>query len=354
VIFDELHAIEDRELIDVLQTSTGARKEPLIISITTAGFDQTSICYEKYQYACKVRDGVIQDVAVLPAVYQAGEEEEWTSVETWKRCNPNFQVSISEEYLSRECERAKESPAFEAVFKRLHLNLWTEAESPYIRLEDWDRCGGPLPDLTGRKCYGGLDLSRSDDLTAFSLCFFPEGDDPFYLLSWGCIPEEAMIKQRRRPYFQWVQQGHLIKIPGAVIEYSFVIEKILQLKKQYDIQAIMFDRWGSTTVYQALENEGLEMIEHGQGFKDMSPPTKELHRLILSQKIRHDGNPVLRWCISNLVVETDAAGNVKPSKKRSTEKIDSVVSSVMALQGCLLSPGQEEESVYEHRGLLIM
>jgi len=346
VIFDELHAIEDRELVDVLITSTGARREPLVVSITTAGFDETSICYEKYDYAKKVRDHVIRDQAFLPVIYEAEPEAEWTSPETWKECNPNFGISISEEYLFRECERAKESPAFEAVFRRLHLNQWTEAESPYIRLEDWDRCAGPLPDLAGRKCYGGLDLSKSDDLTAFSLCFPPEGDEPFHLLSFGWIPSETAKAQRRRPYLQWINEGHLIKIPGAVIEYSFVIEKILQLKKQYDIVGVLFDRWGATAVYQALEAEGLVMIECGQGYKSMSPPTKELLRLILSQKIRHDNNPVLRWCVSNLTVETDAAGNVKPSKKKSIEKIDLAVSAIMALAGCL-NPVEGERSVYD-------
>jgi phage terminase large subunit-like protein len=355
VIFDELHAIDDRELIDVLVTSTGSRREPLVVSITTAGFDQQSICFEKYDYGKKVRDNVIKDDAFFPCIYEAEEGADWTSPEVWKAVNPNYSISIGEEYLTREAERAKESPAYEAVFKRLHLNQWTEAESPYIALSDWDKCGGEIPDLTGRKCYGGLDLSRSDDLTAFSLCFPPTEEDPLYsFLVWSWIPEEAVRKQRRKPYFQWVQAGHLIRIPGAVIEYSFVIEKIDQLAKEYDISGIMFDRWGAVAVRQELESRGMVMIEHGQGFKDMSPPTKELLRLVLSGKICHSDHPVLRWCVSNLVVETDAAGNVKPSKKRSAEKIDLIVAAIMALQGVILNPVEPEEpSVYEERGLLL-
>lgn len=349
VIFDELHAIEDRELIDVLTTSTGARREPLLISITTAGFDQTSICFEKYDYSKKVRDGVLKDGAFLPVIYEAEPEAEWDDPEMWKLANPNYGVSISEEYLLRECERAKESPAYEAVFKRLHLNLWTEAESPFISLDAWDRCGGEIPDLFRRPCYGGLDLSSTQDLTAFSLCFPPqEKNDPYYLLSWAWIPEEAMRQQRKRPYLQWVNEGHLYKIPGAVIEYPFVIEKILKLKKEYNIQAVLYDRWGALSVSQALEAEDIQMVEHGQGYKSQSAPTKELLKLVLSHKLCHGGHPVLRWCISNLVVELDSAGNLKPSRRRSTEKIDLAVSSIMALSGCLTSPVEEPEvSVYE-------
>ena len=326
-----------RELIDVLQTSTGARREPLIIPITTAGFDTTSVCFGEYDYAKKVRDGVIRDDAFFPVIYEAEEGAEWTSPEVWKRVNPNYEVSISEEYLLRECERAKESPAYASAFKRLHLNIWTEAESPFISLEDLGQVRGSSAGSTGRKCFGGLDLSSTQDLTAFSLCFPPEGDDDlYYLLSWGWMPSETAKAQRRRPYLQWINSGHLYKIPGSVIEYPFVIEKILQLKKEYHIEAVCFDRWGATSVVQALEAEEITMIQHGQGFKDQSQPTKELLKLILSQKIRHDGHPVLRWCISNLVVELDSAGNVKPSRRRSTEKIDLAVSSIMALSGHII------------------
>lgn len=341
VILDELHVIDDPELVRVLETSTGSRREPLIVSLTTAGFDKFSICYEKYEYAKKVRDNVIQDKAFFPVIYEMPEGEDWQSPEVWRKVNPNLGKSISMEYLQREGERAKESPAYEAVFKRLHLNVWTEAENPFISLDDWDKCGGPLPDLAGRKCYGGLDLSSTQDLTAFSLCFPPEGDDPFFLLSFAWIPGDAMRSQRKRPYLEWVNSGHLFQIHGAVVEYSFVIEKILQLKAEYDLQGVLFDRWGAEHVRQALEAEGVEMIQHGQGYKSQSPPTKELLKLVLSQKISHGGHPVLRWCVSNLVVEQDPAGNLKPSRRRSTEKIDLAVSSIMALQGCLADPVEE-------------
>lgn len=349
VIFDELHAIADRELIDVLQTSTGARREPLTLSITTAGYDQTSICYEKYLYAKGVQGGVINDKAFFPVIYEASTGADWTDSATWEAVNPCLGVSISKEYLARECERAKESPAYEAVFKRLHLNQWTEAATPFISMTDWDACKGDIPDLSGRKCYGGLDLSSTQDLTSFSLCFPPDGeDDRYYFLSWSWLPEDTARQHRRKPYLQWINSGDLIAIPGAVIEYDFIIEKILQLKTQFDLQSVHFDRWGAESVRQALESEGVVMVGHGQGYKDQSAPTKELLKLILSRKLRHNGDPVLRWCVSNLTTEADAAGNLKPSKRRSVEKIDAAIAAIMALAGGLLLHEDAFVSAYEN------
>ena len=168
-----------------------------------------------------------------------------------------------------------------------------------------------------------------------------------------------MRSQKKRPYLEWVNEGYLQKIPGAVIDYSFVIEKILQLKAEYDLQGVLFDLWGAENVRQNLEAKGVSMIGHGQGYKSQSPPTKELLKLVLSQKICHGGHPVLRWCISNLTVETDPAGNLKPSRRRSTEKIDLAVSSIMALAGCIIDPVEPEfMSIYDpkhpdYRGVIV-
>lgn len=338
VILDELHAIADPELVHVLETSTGARSEPIIVAITTAGYDRFSVCYEKLDYAKKVRDAVISDPAFLPVIYEMPSDADWQDPKVWELVNPNLGVSISLEYLTREAERAKESPAYDSVFRRLHLNQWTDSESPFISLDDWDACGGPIPDLEGRSCYAGLDLSSTQDLTAFSMAFPPQGNEPYYLLSFAWIPEEATRKQRTKPYLEWINEGHLAMIPGAVIDYQVVIDKILSLKTKYDLKAVLFDRWGSEHVRQTLESEGVQMIAHGQGYKDQSPPTKELLKLVLSRKICHGGHPVLRWCIANLVSESDSAGNIKPSRKKSSDKIDLAVSSIMALAGCIINP----------------
>ena len=359
VILDELHAIQDRELVNVLQTSTGARREPLIISLSTAGYDRESVCYEKYQYAEKVRDEIIQDKNFFPVIFEAPKDAAFDDPEIWAGCNPNLGQSISMEYLKRESERAKETPIYESVFRRLHMNQWTEADNPFISVDKWNACQGAMPNLSGRECFGGLDLSSTQDLTSFSLCFPPNGEDePYYLLSWGWIPEDTAKANRKRSYLQWINEGHLEMVPGAVVDYSFIIHKILELKQEYEIRAILFDRWGAAGVVQALEAEEVEVVAHGQGYKDMSGPTKEFLKLIISGKIIHNGNPALRWCVSNLVVETDPAANLKPSKKRSSEKIDMVVSSIMALSGAINNPVEEPFlSIYDpkhpdHHGVI--
>ncbi|MBT9177522.1 MAG: hypothetical protein DDT20_01856 [Firmicutes bacterium] len=323
--------------------------------LTTAGYDRHSICYEKYQYAARVRDGIIQDPALLPVIYEAPHEADWTDPKTWKACNPGLGASILLDYLQREGERAQEVPAYEATFKRLHLNIWTEAETPFIRMSDWDACAGALPDLAGRSCYGGLDLASTQDLTSFALCFPPkQEDEPYYLLSFNWIPQDTIRERSGRdkvPYLVWHNQGHIQSTPGNAVDYRFVLADIKKLAAKYDIRAILFDRWGAARVAQDLEDEGLEVIAFGQGFKDMSPPTKELLKLVLSKQIRHNGNPVLRWCVSNMVVKADEAGNIKPDKKKSTEKIDSAVASIMALAGALIKPNEPFRSIYEDQGL---
>jgi phage terminase large subunit-like protein len=240
------------------------------------------------------------------------------------------------------------------------MNQWTEADNPFISVGKWNACEGIMPNLSGRECFGGLDLSSTQDLTSFSLCFPPNGEDePYFLISWAWIPETTAKSNRKRSYLQWINEGHLEMIPGQVVDYAFVIHKILELKALYDIRAILFDRWGAAGVVQALEAEEVEVISHGQGYKDMSGPTKEFLKLILSGKIVHNGNPALRWCVSNLVCEIDAAANLKPSKKRSSEKIDMVVSSIMALSGAINNPVEEPFlSIYEpshpdYRGVVV-
>lgn len=345
VVVDELHAHYSRDLVDVLQTSTGSRRQPLMWFITTADFDRQSICNEKYDYACKVRDGIIEDSSFLPVIYEASKDDDWTNPEVWAKANPNLGVSVSREYFERECKKAQDVPSYTNTFLRLHLNIRTQNEVKWLSLSHWDQCNGAVndADLAGRKCWGGLDLSSKFDVTAYVLVFPPTEKDPLYRIRpWFFIPEDNARQREQRDrvtYTTWARQGLIKMTEGNRVDYDFVKQTIRDSVKQFDIQDIAYDPWNATQIAIQLQDEGANMVEFGQGFRSMSEPTKELESLVLGGKIAHGGNEVLRWMASNTTLEQDAAGNVKPSKKKSTERIDGMVATIMALGRAITSPG---------------
>lgn len=352
VIVDELHAQPNRDLIDVLVTSTGSRKQPLVWHITTADYDRESICNEKYDYACKVRDGILDDPSFMPIIYEAKSDDDWTSPEIWRKANPNLGISISEDYLERECNRAKESPAYENTFKRLHLNIRTTNDVTWLSMEQWDACGvcSDETELAGRECYAGLDMSTTTDITALSLVF-PNDDGSYDVMPYFFVPGENAKKRQDRdrvPYLTWSNQGLVTMTEGDVVDYDAVRKFINELNERFKIAEIAVDRWNSTQLQTQLMGDGLKVVQFGQGFASMSAPTKELEKLVIGGKLRHGSNPVLRWMASNVSIELDAAGNIKPSKRKSTEKIDGIVATIMALGRAMVR--EDSGSVYETRG----
>lgn len=210
--------------------------------------------------------------------------------------------------------------------------------------------------IKGRVCFGGLDLSSTTDITAFVLVFPPiPGDDKYYVLPYFWLPEETLDLKVRRdhvPYDIWQSQGYLLTTEGNVIHYGFIEKFIKELGQDYNIQEIAFDRWGAVQMVQNLEGLGFTVVPFGQGFKDMSPPTKELMKLALEKRIAHGGHPVLSWMMDNIHIRTDPAGNIKSDKAKSTEKIDGAVALIMALDRCIRNEGVSDKSVYDERGLL--
>jgi phage terminase large subunit-like protein len=354
IIFDELHAQPNRELWDVLTTSTGARRQPLTVAITTAGYDRNSICWEQHEYARQVLSGVIEDPTFFAYIAAADETDDWTEEATWAKSNPSMGATVKLEYLQQECRKAQQSPAYQNTFRRLHLNQWTQQETRWLDLSAWDECGAPFNPklLEGAACYGGLDLASTSDVASFVLCFPAEaGEDEHYTwlpLFW--IPEENMVERARRdrvPYDAWARDGLIRVTPGNTIDYGYIVRDIEELRDVYDVREIAFDRWGAFQVSQQLDGVGFTMIGFGQGFASMSGPTKELLRIVLDGRLRHGGHKVLRWMADNVVVSTDPAGNVKPNKQKSREKIDGIVAGIMALDRAL-----RNQSVYDSRGML--
>lgn len=356
IIFDELHAQPDRELWDVLTTSTGARRQPLTVAITTAGFDRNSVCYEQHEYGRQVLAGVIDDPTFFAYIAAADDKDDWTASATWSKANPSLGQTVKLEYLEQECRKAMNSPAYQNTFRRLHLNQWTQQETRWLDLQAWDKCGAPFDPklLEGAQCYGGLDLASSSDIAAFVLDFPNEaGEDEMHtLLPFFWIPSENLIERARKdrvPYDAWARAGLIRTTPGNVIDYGHIVRDIEALAEIYNIREIAFDRWGAFQVSQQLEGAGLTMVGFGQGFQSMSGPTKELLRLVLDGKVRHGGNAVLRWMADNVVVSSDPSGNVKPNKQKSREKIDGIVAGIMALDRAMRHGNSI--SVYEKRGI---
>ena len=358
VIFDELHSQPNRELFDVMTKGSGdARTQPLFFLITTAGTDRHSVCFEQHQKAEDILCGRKADPTFYPVIYGAEDDADWTSEEVWYRANPSLGHTIDIGKVRNACLSARDNPAEENIFRQLRLNQWVKQSTRWMQMEKWDACAFPVDEgeLLGRECYGGLDLSSSIDITAFVLVFPPRDDTEKYVfLPYFWIPEENMVRRVRRdhvPYDVWEKQGFLETTEGDVIHYGFIESFIEDLGKRFHIKEIAFDRWGAVQMVQNLEGLGFTVVPFGQGFKDMSPPTKRLMELVLERNVAHGGHPVLRWMMDNIFVRTDPAGNIKPDKEKSTEKIDGAVAAVMALDRAVRNGGSTG-SVYDERGIL--
>lgn len=355
-IVDEVHAHKTRDTWDVLETATGSRRQPLMFAISTSGFNRQSLCYELNEYSQKVLRGVIEDDSWFGLIYTLDDGDEWDDARVWLKANPNLGVSKKWDDMRRKAKRAQEMPSALNSFLRRELDVWTQSDTKWVNWDCWLKCGRAVDPagLRGRTCYGGLDLSSTIDIGAWVLVFPPETEDDFYqVLCRFFVPEDSMHERSHRdqvPYEAWVRQGYLTVTPGNVIDYAWIFDQIDEDAQDYDLQEIAFDRWGATKIIQAIEERGLTCVQFGQGFVSMSPPMKELEKLILSEKLAHGNHPVLNWMADNLVARIDPAGNIKPDKEKSIEKIDGMVALIMGLDRAIRH--ESTQSVYEERGLL--
>ena len=337
-VYDELHAASSRELYDVLSTSQGARRQPLFLAISTAGYDRHSILFELYSHAKKVAERPALDPSFLPIIFEAPADADWQSRKVWRKCNPALGDFRSLEDMAILARRAREIPAQENNFRRLYLNQWTEQSTRWLSVASWDAClAPPSSALAGRRCYVGMDLSTTTDLSAI-VAVFPDDAGGYDVQSAFFVPEERIRERSRRdrvPYDEWARQGFLTATPGAVVDYDAIRRQLATWSALYQVELVAFDPWNATDLVTRLQSvDGLVCAPMRQGFASLSAPTKSLEPAILSRRLRHDGHPILRWCIQNCAVDTDAAGNLKPSKTRSTERIDGVVALIMAVD-CL-------------------
>ena len=357
LVFDEIHNQPNRKLWDVLTKGSGdARRQALHVAITTAGTDRNSICFELHTKALDILSDRKVDPTFYPVVYSLPMDADWQDEKNWYKVNPSLGYTVPIERMREAYLQSQDNPAEENVFRTLRLCQWVGSTVQWIPDHIYDLGNQPIDKhaLRRRDCYAGLDLSSSGDITALVLMFPPRTDDEKYImLPYFWVPEETIpkrVQQTSVPYDNWVAQGYVQATPGNVIDYAYIQNTIGELSYKYHIREIAFDRWGSNMLVERLSEMGLTVVPFGQGYKDMSPASRAFYEELMKGNIIHGGNPVMKWMCGNVVIEQDPAGNIKPTKAKSKDKIDGVVAAIMALDRCIRH--ENEESVYDNRGLL--
>lgn len=361
-IVDETHAHKDRGVWDVLQSALGARRQPLTLAITTGGvYDPEAIGWQLHDDAVKVLEGSVTDDAFFSYIATIDEGDDYRQPETWQKANPNLGVSVKEDYLREQCERAERQPAALNEFLCKHLNVWTAQVRRWIDPDKWLACSAqPLP-LEGRDVFGGMDLSTKIDITAVTL--LSKAPDGFFDLHFRFYVPQDLVDERARKherpsYADWVKSGHLIATPGNVVDYDFIRTDVLERAKTFRLKEVGYDPWNAeqlaTQIMDALNpmrnDKGFQMVSMRQGMATLSEPAKEFEKLTVAAKLRHGNHPVMRWMVANVTTRTDANGNIAPDKSTSTGKIDGVVSTIMAIGRAIVQP--DTRSVYETRGIV--
>jgi phage terminase large subunit-like protein len=362
-LVDELHEHPSALVVDKMRAGTKARRNALLFEITNSGVGRHSVCWQHHDYSTKILQEIFVDdswfayVCTLDPCLDceaAGKDQpndecekcdDWRNEKTWGKANPGLGTILPIEYLREQVNEAINRPGKENIVKRLNFCTWTEQSVRWLSMTAWDECNhGPIDpgSLLGRECFGGLDLAKVSDLSAFVLLFPPkEEGEPWKVLCWFWVPEEDIKDRSERdkvPYDVWVRQKLIITTEGNVTDYTFIQAKIIELAGQYQIKEIAFDRTFGGEIVEGLKSEGLTMVQFGQGFYSMDAPTAELERMIKGRELSHGGHPVLRWNASNIAVSLNPAGSMKPDKVKSTERIDGIVALCNALGRAIVQP----------------
>lgn len=338
ILFDELHAQANRDVWDVMESALGARLQPLLSAITTAGFILNGICVEIRSYLVSVLDGKRQDDDLFGYIYTPDVGDDYYDERIWIKANPGLGRSKTWDYMRAQARKAKALPGARANFLTKDLNIWCNSAEGWFDIQVWDACGKNFNPtmLKGRRCYGGLDLASVRDLTAFALVFPPlEGETIVHVLVWHWCPESKLAEEAddEAAYKQWAEEGWLTVTPGNVTDYDAVERDIVAASKVYEIVELGFDDWNATQLVNNLMAAELPMVNVPQNTHGMGPGSKALEALVYSRQFAHGGNPVLRYCAGNVSLLFDSNGNYRPDKKKSKQngRIDGIVAVVMAL-----------------------
>lgn len=344
-IIDELHAHKTREVVDVIDTATGARRQPLIWKITTAGFNRLGICYEERAYLCKILDGIQQDEEIFGLIYTIDDGDDWTEEASWQKANPNWGVSVKPEDIKRKSRKAVEMSSATNNFLTKHLNVWVNADTAWMDMRKWSDCGDEtlnIEDFRDCELWSALDLASKTDIAANIKLFrkMQNGQWHYYVFGNYWLPEATI---EANPHYQgWARDGLLTETPGEVIDLDWIEEEVREDAKRFNMVECPFDPFQATQLSSHLINDGVNMVEVGATVKNFSEPMKELESLVLQKRLHHDNNPVLEWMVSNVVCHVDAKDNIYPRKEFPENKIDGVVALIMALSRALVK--QDEGS----------
>lgn len=357
-LIDEYHAHKDDGVYNILAYGMAARKQPLMLIISTAGFDPNVPCVAEEEYAKNVLSGTYENDNYFAIIYEIDHGDDWKDKTKWIKANPNLGISKEIDAMERDFKKAIDKPEEQNKFKNKHLNIWTSNKYAWILDEKWRACITDIKPPDQSLCYAGVDLSSSIDLTAVALCFLPANDGDQYVLKFFFyLPDADMTERVARdkvPYDVWAQQGYLTLTPGNVVDYDFIQSDLIDISKKYNLQKIAYDPHNASQWVTNMNAEGFEeqMIVFPQTPAYLSPAAKDFEVKILSKKLGYIYNPVIDWMISCTDIKSDANGNIrpiKPDRQKSGKRIDGVVAAIMALD--LAIRNEDEGSIYESRGI---
>lgn len=353
-LMDELHAWPTRDLWDVIDDGMGARLQPLIFQITTAGNNRHGICAEQRKHVCSILERRATDDHYFGIIFTIDEGDDPHDPASWHKANPLLGIAKTVEFMRQQSDMAKLLPGKLNAFLNKQLNIWTEQEVRWLSPQAWDACGGEIDEksIVGMSCIGGLDMASTTDVAALVRYFPADGDGPDIILPSFWIPEDTINERSKRdrvPYDLWAREGLITVTPGNVVNYDQVRADLVKMHEQTPFRELAYDPWNLTQLATQLQDDGLTVVPFRQGYASMSPAAKELEKRLLGRAFNHGGNPVLRWMAGNVAVEQDPAGNIKPSKRKSTERIDGIVALTMAIGRAMVS--RDETSIYAKRGM---
>ena len=351
-IIDELHEHKDSRLYETMETGMGAREQPLILIITTAGDNVSGICYQMINDAEKMLQGTVDDDETFAMLYTIDKGDDWKSEEALIKANPNYDVSIKGEFLKARQNDAINSARKQSAFKTKHLNVWVGSNDAFYNLEDWKRCANQdlkIEDFKGCRAYLGLDLASKVDIASLNI-LITKDDGTYITFSHSYLPETT-IEDGNPSYQGWMIDGWIKETGGNIIDYNLIKDDIIELCSLLDVQEVAYDPFQATMLITELMGEGIPVVEMRPTVLNFSEPMKELEALMKSDKIQHNGDPCFTWMVSNVVAKLDAKDNVYPRKDREENKIDGVVALLMSLGRAM---NQEQTNIDDFLNNMIM